>query len=227
MVKKTKITECVYCGEKKKTTKDHVISQNLFPEEYKKKNMIIVPCCVDCNRSFSLDEEYFRIFLCGAALEHSRHADALFFTKVRRCIQRRPQIISDMYKRMDLVDLYTKSGIYLGKRTRINFQQDWERYCNVLSKYVKGLFFHEFKRILPVDYKMIHYPGDLNMLQDSNYIGYINKWNIDNQEIFAYGYARVPDTNYSIWMTVFYDSIFFLSFTLTEQDSKRFTKLKA
>jgi 5-methylcytosine-specific restriction endonuclease McrA len=66
MGKKTKITECVYCGERKETTRDHVISSNLFPGSYEKKNVIIVPSCADCNTSFSLDEEYFRIFVCGA-----------------------------------------------------------------------------------------------------------------------------------------------------------------
>lgn len=226
MGKRTKIAQCAYCGNKEETTRDHVISRSLFPNSYKKRNVITAPSCLKCNKGFSPDEEYFRIFVCGAAVEHSQQADDLFFSKVRRCIQRKPHIISDLYKRMDLIDLYTKSGIYLGKKTRIIISdKDWERYCNVLNKYIKGLFFHEFKRIFPVDYKILHFLGDLKMLQDSK-IGYITKWNLDNQDIFAYGYACVPDTNYSVWLTVFYDSIFFLSFTVTEEHFKLFAKSK-
>ena len=226
MGKRTKITECVYCGERKQTTRDHVVSNNLFPDSYKKKNVIVIPSCRDCNESFSLDEEYFRIFVCGAGLEHSQQAVDLFFSKIRRCIQRKPHIISDMYKRMDLVDLSTKSGIYLGKKTRITISdKDWERYCNVLNKYIKGLFFHEFRRILPVDHKIHHSWVDPQELQESEYTNLMN-WNLDNQEIFVYGHAYVPDTNYSVWVIAFYKSIFFLSLTGTEELFGLFTKSK-
>ncbi|MCX6796541.1 MAG: hypothetical protein NTW06_03525, partial [Candidatus Falkowbacteria bacterium] len=75
MGKKNKMTKCVYCGEEKQTTRDHVISRNLFPESYKQKNPIIVPSCAECNKGFSLDEEYFRNFVCGLVLEHSQYAN--------------------------------------------------------------------------------------------------------------------------------------------------------
>jgi hypothetical protein len=226
MSKRTKIAQCVYCGEIREITRDHVISSNLFPNSYEKKNVIIAPSCLKCNKGYSLDEEYFRIFVCGAGLEHSQQAVDLSFSKVRRGIQRKPDIISDMYKRMDLVDLYTKGGIFIGKRTRIIISdKDWERYCNVLNKYIKGLFFHEFKRILPVEYTIHHSQGDLNMLQESKLISDM-KWNIDHQEIFAYGYACALNTDYSIWLTIFYDSIFFLSCIATEDIFKMFNKSK-
>ena len=203
-----------------------MISSSLFPNSYEKKNVITAPSCLKCNKGYSLDEEYFRIFVCGAGLEHSQQAVDLFFSKVRRCIQRKPHIISDMYKRMDLVDLYTKGGIYLGKKTRIIISdQDWERYCNVLDKYIKGLFFHEFRRILPVDHKIHHSRVDPQELQESEYTRLMN-WNLDNQKIFIYGYAYVPDTNYSVWVTAFYKSKFFLSLTGTEELFGLFTESK-
>ena len=37
-----KIKQCVFCGEKKIVTRDHVISRGLFPEKYEKTNLIIV-----------------------------------------------------------------------------------------------------------------------------------------------------------------------------------------
>jgi hypothetical protein len=214
MGKKTKITECVYCGQRKETTRDHVFSKNLFPKSYKKKNVIIVPSCAKCNRGFSLDEEYFRFFLCGAGLEYSQHADELFFTKVKRCVQRRPQIVSKLLNQMDLIDVYTKSGIYIGKKTRFSIpDEDWKRYCNVLTKYVKGLFFHELKQILPLSYGIMHFLGNEKMLE---LLRYISKWNWDDKDIFAYGYSFVANTYESAWVTLFYDSVFFVSFAAPE-----------
>jgi len=226
MSKRTKIAQCVYCGEIRDTTRDHVISSNLFPNSYEKKNVIIAPSCLKCNKGYSLDEEYFRIFVCGAGLEHSQQAVDLFFSKVKRCIQRKPHIISDMYKRMDLVDLYTEGGIFIDKRTRIIISdKDWERYCNVLNKYIRGLFFHEFRRMLPIDYKIHHSWVDPRELQKLDYTPFMS-WNLDNQEIFIYGYAYVPDTDYSVWVTAFYKSNIFLSHTGTEELFGLFTKSK-
>jgi hypothetical protein len=222
--KKTKITECVYCGKRKETTRDHVISSNLFPSSYKKKNVITVPCCEECNRGFSFDKEYFRIFVCGAGIEHSPYANDLFFSKVKRCIQRRPQIGSKVTKQMDLVDLYTEGGIYLGQRTRVHIPDvDWNRYCNVLTKYVKGLFFHEFKQILPSSHVTRHFLGDEKMIEVTRYM---KKWNWDDKDIFAYGYRYWPNTYALAWVTIFYDSIFFVSVAAQEQHLEPLNKSK-
>jgi len=224
MGKKTKTTECVYCGERKETTTDHVISKNLFPSSYKKKNVITAPCCEKCNKGFSLDEEYFRFFLCGAGLEHSQHADELFFTKVKRCVQRRPQIVSKLLNQMDLIDVYTESGIYMGKKTRFFIpDEDWKRYCNVLTKYVKGLFFHEFKQILPLSHVIRHFLGDEKMIEVTRYV---KKWNWDDKDIFAYGYNCWPNRYASAWVTIFYDSIFFVSVAAPEQHLEPLNKSK-
>lgn len=184
--------------------------------------MIVAPGCAVCNKGFSLDEEYFRIFLAGLALEHSQHAIDLFFTKVKRSIRRRPQIGFKVTSRMELVDFFTKSGIYLGKKTKIQVpDEDWERYSNVLDKYIKGLFYNEFRTILPYEYRIKHFIGNENYLSEFKLI---NKWNFDNKEIFFYGYSYIVNTYTSIWITIFYDLPFFVSFVGTEQG---LIKLKA
>lgn len=214
---RTKMGKCAYCGEEKKVTRDHVISSCLFPQKNVKKNVIVTPGRTLCNRGFSLDEEYFRIFITGLALEYSRHASELFFTKVKRSVIRRPQIGSKVKSRMKLVDLFTKGGIYLGKRTRIDVpDEDWERYYNVLGKYIKGLFYYEFKAIFPAGHKIEHSFGNEDLFPRLNQKMY--KWNLDNKEIFVYGFSYVPDTYNSIWVTIFYDSVFFVSFVGTNQD---------
>jgi len=169
-----------------------------------------------------LDEEYFRIFLSGLALDRSQYAENLFFSKIKRSIQYRPNLGHHFKSRLNLVDAYTKGGIYLGAKTKVSvLRKDWMRYFNILDKYIKGLFFHEFKVPLPKNYKIKHVWGRKELLGNTKHI---NKWNLSNKEIFAYGYNFVPNTFTSIWITIFYNSIFFISYVLTENELKRFGK---
>jgi len=212
-----KIKQCVFCGEKKIVTRDHVISRGLFPEKYEKTNLIIVPSCEDCNSGFSSDEEYFRLFLNNLSMEHSKESEEIFNTKIKRSIERRPQIGHKVKNKMELVDYFTKNGIYLGKKTKINISDnDWDRYHNVLDKYIKGLFYHEFKIPMSADYKIEHVLGNKDeYLQKIT--KEVNKWNLDNKEIFAYAHNSLSDSYDSIWVTVYYNTIVFISFALTKE----------
>ena len=48
---------CVYCGRATET-RDHVPSRVLLDEPYP-ENLPVVPSCEECNRGYSLDEQYF------------------------------------------------------------------------------------------------------------------------------------------------------------------------
>jgi len=48
---------CIYCGRATQT-RDHVPSRVLLNEPYP-NNLPVVPACNECNRGYSLDEEYF------------------------------------------------------------------------------------------------------------------------------------------------------------------------
>jgi hypothetical protein len=50
---------CVYCGEQRKLTADHVPPKLLFAQPYP-TNLITVPACRSCNASFQKDDEYTR-----------------------------------------------------------------------------------------------------------------------------------------------------------------------
>lgn len=226
MRKKTAKGQCVYCLEHGEITRDHVISRCLFPEKYEKTDLIIASSCESCNKGFSKDEEYFRQFLCNFSMEHSEEANDLFFTKIKRSIERRPQIGHKAMSNMELVDCYTKGGIYLGKKTKVNLpDEDWKRYHNVLNKYIKGLFYNEFNEPMPSDYKMKHILGERS---DShlNIIKHLNNWNKNNKEVFVYAYNNVPDSYSSIWLTIYYDTVFFITFVLTDEDYKKFEKIE-
>ena len=98
------------------------------------KNPIIVPSCVECNHRFSLDEEYFRYYVCALAEEYSLYARQVFFSQIKRSIWRKHQIGFKLLKRMELVEIHTKSGLYLGKATQIQLtEDDRKRFDNVLG----------------------------------------------------------------------------------------------
>src|ERR1700751_6135616 len=59
---RAKVAVCVYCGQTKPVTADHVPPKNLFPKR-PPRNLRTVPSCFDCNNGFSKDDEYFRLAL--------------------------------------------------------------------------------------------------------------------------------------------------------------------
>jgi hypothetical protein len=51
------VASCIYCGAETKT-REHCPSRIFLDEPYP-ENLPIVPSCAECNKGFSLDEEYF------------------------------------------------------------------------------------------------------------------------------------------------------------------------
>ena len=85
------------------------------------------------------------------------------------------------------------------------------------------LFYYEFKTVLPKEYKIKYCWGRKEL---SYQLKNINKWNLNNKEIFIYGYNFAPNTFSSIWITISYDTVFFISYIATESNLKYFAELK-
>lgn len=214
---------CIYCPGMA-DTEDEIPSRNLFPAGIGPKEYIKVPSCRKCNQRFSLDEEWFRYFVCGMAESYSFYARQVFYSQGKRSIQKRPQIGFKLKKRMKLVEIHTKSGLYLGKATSIRpTEDDWERFNNVLNKYIKSLVFYELKNILPEEYSIKH---NIFLTKDrvSNIESRIKdfKWSIINKDIFRYGFKFVSGSYKSVWITVFYNSVACESLVFKAEDIKYF-----
>ncbi len=54
-----KLKVCIYCGADKDLTRDHVPPKLFLAEPYP-SNLVTVPACYDCNRSFQANDEYTR-----------------------------------------------------------------------------------------------------------------------------------------------------------------------
>lgn len=207
--KKRKHT-CAYCGKCTVSTKDHVIPRNIFPDGYTIKNLRTVCSCKKCNQSYSLDEQYFWAFLLNTSSDTSKWAHSIFETKFKRAIQRKPGLGNKIFNSMELVDSVTPSGIYIGKKTKINISKDdWKRYYNVLDKIIKGFFYIRFNQRVPKNYFIKH-----SFIQKNHdkYIKYFQFWNKENKEIILHGYGQLKNTFNTIWCTIFYESVMFVSF---------------
>lgn len=55
---------CIYCGNMA-NTKDHTPPKSFFSRPAP-SNLITIPACLECNKSYSNDEEYFRTIISSA-----------------------------------------------------------------------------------------------------------------------------------------------------------------
>jgi hypothetical protein len=62
IMERSKTGVCVYCGERAKLTREHVIPECLFTKPLP-PNMITVGTCFQCNNGKSDDDVYLRDFL--------------------------------------------------------------------------------------------------------------------------------------------------------------------
>jgi len=129
-VKKQKVGECVYCGRERFLTRDDVPPKNLFPKP-RPKNTITVPACEECNGSYKLDDEYFRLVIADAndprlSPENSNH------------------LLEAKRKLFSARKIGAAKGLLLDRLDRRNglLTVDWPRVERVVERIVRGLFFH-------------------------------------------------------------------------------------
>lgn len=75
------LKSCIYCGGSP-DTRDHVPSKVFLDKPYP-DNLPVVACCLDCNRSFSLDEEYVACFI-ECVIAGSTSPDAIQRERISR-----------------------------------------------------------------------------------------------------------------------------------------------
>lgn len=196
---------CVFC-EKIADTKEHIPAKHFF-KGVQEKELITVPSCHKCNASFQKDEVFFRQFNAGFLMDRSPAAKDLMDNEITRSIRRRPALAIQMFNQMKLVDAYTGSGIYLGKKTAYKISDfDRNRIDRVVKKIIQGLFFHEFNQILPKDWIIRVVWVNLKVQKELNLIELEKtlRWKVIKEDIFAYGLSYVPKSYQSIWMLDFF-----------------------
>ena len=150
MAAKQKKKLCVYCRSSKDLTRDHIPPRSFFPQP-RPTNLITVPCCAECHRDFTINDEYLRNLLIFADGNEDHPA-------ARKLREKGFRSLDDPNKRG-----YTKSFFN-------NVNPGWVRYGNgmiapgatitldderiedVLCRMTVGLFWKEHDKYLPPDY---------------------------------------------------------------------------
>ncbi|MCW9709260.1 hypothetical protein [Fodinibius salsisoli] len=204
---------CIYCLERDANSKDHTPPKNLFPKD-KRNDLITVPCCKKCNRSFSKDEEYCRAVISSTGQsQRNPSAKEILTGKVFRSLERDQAKGFRNYLRKSISPalVYSGSGIYLGRGSKIKVQM--ERVYNVIKKTVQGLVFHETELTVSDEYEIkSQYIDSVQQVQQLFTIFRncpIKR--IFSDDIFSYRAGIIEEnTPISSWLITIYDSHIFL-----------------
>lgn len=204
MTEKKMRQKCYLCNKNFADTRDHVPPECLFPDP-KPSNLITLPCCLQCNRSYSKDEEYFRDNF--SMISKRSPAVKQLWGKTRRSYLRRPLKLRNIKSRLVDLNLKTQGGIYLGKATGLKF--DESKTNRVIEKIIKGLFFHHKKKILPSSVRFHIFFNPTDILEAYFKLRIFGKrWN----DVFCYAFLFAQDNTYSgFWWLEFYGSNLFLA----------------
>lgn len=146
---KRKAPTCVYCGEAAAATGDHIPPKCLVAPP-RPADLITVPACERCNKSFEKDDTYFR----DCVVLEQRCGDHPEAKKVIAASLRglaRPESVGYrkyFLSRLGKVELRTSSGLYAGRKGGYNV--DLGRLSRVLSRIVRGVYYHETGAPLPL-----------------------------------------------------------------------------
>ena len=143
---------------------------------------------------------------------------------VSRSILRTPALGHQMFSQMKLIDAYTKSGMYKGRMTMHTVSDsDKERINRVVTKVIKGLFFHEFGQTIPEDWitKIIWITPQVEKEQKLDEMGKQPYWRVIKEDTFAYWVTHVPETFQSVCLLDFFKIPLFYVLVLDKKNSPR------
>ena len=216
---------CIFCSQPA-DTKEHIPPKQFF-KGIPNKSLITVPSCESCNKGFQRDEDFFRQFWVSMLMDKSGQAKKIMDNEISRSIKRAPALGWQMFDQMKLVDLYTNSGIYLGKRTVFNVSDsDRDRVTRIVEKIIRGLFYSQFKQLIPNDWLIEIYwitpklEEKLKLRELANAL----KWHVVKEDTFAFGLNYVPKTYQSVWIIDFFKIPLFYVLVLDKRTAERSDK---
>jgi len=216
---------CIYCGEREATTKDHVPPQCLFPTP-RPDNLITVPSCDVCNGTFGKDDERVRNLLTSLDVteKHPSIVDQIADKRNRAFRRKRGENnFLHILRSLKMVDVYSSGGIFLGRRPAFNLDQDvMNRFIERITRalishetgvgYVKGKV--QWMKVPNEEY------SKLIVKQLKEIFGMIGRTKEIGEGIFRYiGFYKESFRTNSLWVTIFYNGVVFMSTFLEEEES--------
>lgn len=205
------IRECVYCGEIKEVSREHVIPKCLFVKPYP-PNLITVKACDDCNNAKSLNDDYFRDFLVADNwVSQSPIAQQIFHQKMLSSQRQGKSLIArETVRKAKLEPFYTKGGIYLGDYYSIPV--DGERIEKIFETFVRGLYYDSQKQRFPDGYVFElyrHFPWDFKDVTES-FFSRLHPNSITLGKVFGCAFTKAHEDRFtSLWLFWFYERILF------------------
>jgi len=215
--------ECVYCGATGCLTRDHVPPKAIFSKPLP-SNLITVPACAKCNNAASNDDEYFRLSL-QVRDQMESHQDVIRSRPVLLRSLEKPQkagMRNALIKNIVLADLVTPSGIFIKKQWAI--QTDTDRLRRVVTRIMKGLFFHRNGHRLPDQYEALVFNEEsvqkwpvetLNVFQENVIKPILSQPGVTiGNQVFTFRCGfNTTDTDTTYWIFTFYQQASFLGLT--------------
>lgn len=128
---------CCYCG-KIADSKDHIPSKCLLEKPFP-DNLLTIPSCVTCNKSFSLDEEYLLNVLVEISTNPTLLAKKQIGGSVYNARERSPGLRDRI-----------KKSLVRAEDGKIYFKSEFDRIKRVIEKNALGLFYHKYKKLAPL-----------------------------------------------------------------------------
>lgn len=202
------MSRCAYCNQEGADTRDHVFPKGAFPKETPPVDPVIVPACLSCNNIKSRDDEWVRKWFVSMVGERSDKAMQVLYGPVARSIRRRPEIGEEILSKM----------VVEGKEVRMEINS--ARISKWVNQVVKGLFAHDHGQPMPIDWDLETLSLYDERLNPNLYllniarknIPFPGAWNLKNRDVFAYGRSHVPENKGSVYVTVFYNHLVYITF---------------
>ena len=208
---------CIYCLDRPGVTADHIPPKCLFARP-RPADLVTVPCCLECNRSFERDDTYFRDCL---ALDQrtGHHPDAQAANKAVLRALARPRGLGYarfFFSKVGFVQVRSPSGLHLGRQGA--YDVDLQRLSKVGARVVRGLYYHEQKTPLPVGWEAVAYfsegfshlpPWELNEIERTVVAPTLSNSPRDlGRAVLRYWVAHAADhPHVSSWVLDFYGGI--------------------
>lgn len=215
---------CAYCGEYGPTSRDHVPPKNLFPKP-RTADLITVPACERCHSGSSKDDDYFRAaLLTSELLEDNPEAERVIDELMRSLGGRKGRgFIGLLASSIEKVDVWSPQGsIYLGKKDA--FRIDRKRIAAVLTRIIRGLYFHEIGKPVPANYQVFAelQPQVNPKLRETVASISFTSPKVVGEGVFEYFFQRVDeDPDSALWVLHFYGCFPAIGFVLLPQDQRQ------
>lgn len=223
------LSRCVYCQAAEDLTDDHIPPKTLFAKP-RPSTLITVPACRTCNSKASIDDEYFRYALTmsdatGINPKAAKGRESSLRSLARpRATRFKSRLLSSFRP----VEVRSPHGVILG--TRLGYQVELGRVFAVVSRIVRGLYYYETKRLLPIGSEvLVHCDDTLIALPVSELSEIVRtiitplshrEAKVVEPESFSYRFQFFEeDPCVSVWALTFFSSISFLAISNRGSDS--------